>query len=192
MSIRLDLPRGVTDDDLLQLSRRNPGYQFERTAEGSLVVSPTGGLTGHRSGQVFLQLELWNRRARLGLTFDSSTGFNLPDGSCLSPDAAWVRGERWAALTAAERRAHLPLVPDAAFEVRSESDRMGELRAKMRVYAANGCGIAVLIDPDGRAVEVYRPGQETGRYEGTDRVALDPELPGFSLELDPLFADAPA
>jgi Uma2 family endonuclease len=52
MAILLDLLRPVTDEELRLLSERNPGYQFERTADGRLVVSPTGGKSGRRSGEV--------------------------------------------------------------------------------------------------------------------------------------------
>lgn len=187
MSVRLDMPRAVTDEDLLLLSERNPGYQFERTAEGRLIVSPTGGESGHRSGEVFLQLGIWNRGHGQGLVFDSSTGFNLPDGSCLSPDAAWVRRARWDALTREQRKGYLPLAPDAAFEVRSESDRMADLRAKMATYLANGTRVAVLVDPEEQTVEVYRPGQAPEHHSRPRRVAIDPELAGFALDLAPVF-----
>ena len=99
MGIRLDLLHRVTDEELRELSERNPGYQFERTADGRLLVTPTGLASGRRSGEVFYQLEHWNRRTRLGVAFDSSAGFRLPDGSLLSPDASWVRRERWEALS---------------------------------------------------------------------------------------------
>ena len=189
MGVRLDLLHQVTDDELFRLSRRNPGWQFERTAEGKLVMSPAGGESGYRNGQVYLQLELWDRRHGLGLTFDSSTGFNLPDGSCLSPDTAWVHRNRWQTLTPEQRRRYLPLAPNAAFEVRSESDSLSELRAKMEAYIANGASITVLIDPETRVVEVYRPHQTPQRYDGAAPLPLDPELPGFSLQVDPLFAE---
>lgn len=64
VAVRLDLLHYVTDEELLRLSERNPGYQFERTAEGRLVVPPTDGKGGQRSGEVFGQLWDWNRRAK--------------------------------------------------------------------------------------------------------------------------------
>ena len=179
----LDLLQSVTDEVLLRLSERNPGYQLERNAEGRLVVSPTGGEGGRRSGEVFLQLGAWNRNLASGVVFDSSTGFNLPDGSCLSPDASWIRRERWESLSREQRKGFPPLCPDAVFEVRSESDSLADLRAKVQAYLANGARIAVLIDPEARTVEVYRPGREPERHEGARSVRLDPELPGFALDL---------
>jgi Uma2 family endonuclease len=188
MAILLDLLRPVTDEELRLLSERNPGYQFERTAEGRVVVSPTGGEGGRRSLKVAYQLERWNEGTGLGVVFDSSTGFRLPDGSLLSPDASWVRRERWEALSREEREGFVPLCPDAVFEVRSSSQNPQELREKMRAYLRNGARIGVLIDPYTRTVEVYRPGEGPERHENPEWVALDPELPGFELEPGPAFA----
>jgi len=187
MAILLDLLRSVTDEELRLLSERNPGYQFERTADGRVVVSPTGGRSGRRSGEVIGQLRDWNKRTGLGVVFDSSTAFHLPDGSLLSPDASWMAQERWEALSPDEQEGFAPLCPDAVFEVRSPSQTVQELREKMRAYLRNGARIGVLIDPYARTVEVYRPGKEPERHENSERVALDPELVGFELELGPVF-----
>jgi Uma2 family endonuclease len=187
MAILLDLLRPVTDEELRLLSERNPGYQFERTADGRMVVSPTGGKSGRRSLKIAYQLERWNERAGLGVVFDSSTGFHLPDGSLLSPDASWMSRERWEALSPDEQEGFVPRCPDAVFEVRSSSQTVRELREKMEVYLRNGARIGVLIDPYARTVEVYRPGREPTRHESPERVALDPELVGFELEVGPVF-----
>lgn len=187
MAIRLDLIRVVTDEELLALSERNPGYQFERTAEGRLVVSPVGGQGARRSGAVFAALHAWNSRTRAGVVFDASAGFRLPDGAVLSPDASWVRGDRWERLTLEEREGFVPLCPDAAFEVRSRSQTLPELRAKAQVYLENGAGIVVLLDPYERAVEVYRPDRAPERHSRLERLVLEPELPGFELDLADVF-----
>ncbi len=188
MAITLILTHRVTDEELVELSERNPGYQFERTAKGELVVTPTGMESGRTSGEVFGQLRDWNRRTGRGVVFDSSTGFRLPDGALFAPDASWLRLDRWNALTSEQRGKFGPLCPDAAFEVRSESTTMAELREKARAYLANGAQIAVLIDPVGRTVEVYPPGREPKTHRDPTTVTLDPELPGFVLDLEPIFA----
>jgi Uma2 family endonuclease len=177
----------VTDEDLVRLSERNPGYQFERTADGRVAVTPTGGESGHREAELVWQLKEWNRNAGLGYVFSPSTGFLLPDGAVFSPDASWVRRDRWGALTPEEREGIVPLCPDAAFEVRSRTQALEELREKMRAYIRNGAQVAVLIDPYRRAAEVYWPAQDRQAYENPGRVGLDPELPGFELELEPIF-----
>ncbi len=189
MSVTLDLLRPVTDEELMLLSERNPGYQFERAADGRLLVSPTGGESGRRGAEVLRQLGSWNQRTGLGVVFDSSTGFRLPDGSVLSPDASWVVRERWEALSREEQEGFAPLCPDAVFEIRSASQTVQELREKMQAYLRNGARIGVLVDPYARTVEVYRPGQGVARHEDAALVALDPELPGFELETGPVFEE---
>ena len=154
VTVRLKLLHDVSDGELLQLAERNPGYQFERSPEGKIVVTPTGSQGGRRSAEVTGQLRDWNRRTRLGVVFDSSAGFRLPDGSVLSPDASWVRRERWQALTREEQEGFAPLCPDAVFEVRSVSQAAAELREKMHAYLKNGASVAVFIDPYEQAVEV--------------------------------------
>jgi Uma2 family endonuclease len=187
MAIILKHPRPVTDEEILELSRLNPGYQFERTATGELVVTPTSGRSGHLEARLVRQLDTWADGDGHGLVFNSTTGFVLPDGAFVLPDAAWLRRDRWEALGPDAQDEILRLCPDATFEIRAKSSRPAELRDKMRAYIANGAQLAVLIDPYERTVEVYRPGREPAIHQGPTAVALDPELPGFVLDLRPVF-----
>ena len=182
MAMALNFTHELGDSDLAELSRRNPGYQLERDARGRLVVTPTGGESSRRAAEVLRQLAEWARVSNAGPTFDSSTGFKLADGSVLSPDAAWIRSERWTALTPEEREAFPPLCPDAVFEVRSRSDCADYLRAKMRLYIANGAATGILIDPYDRFVEIYRPNRDV-ELMPYDSVRLGSEVPEFSLDL---------
>ena len=134
------------------------------------------------------QLTRWNRDRSTGVTFDSSTGFRLPDGSVLAPDASWVWLERWEMLTPGERKGFAPLCPDAVFEIRSESDRRVDLRMKMIAYLKNGARLAVLIDPEQRTAETHRPDATSQLFEDLTAVEFDPELPGFVLDLRPIFS----
>lgn len=187
MAITIKHPRPVTDEELLALAELNPEYQFERTAAGELVVTPTSGRSGHLEARLVRELDVWADRDGRGLVFSSTTGFVLPDGAFVLPDAAWLRRARWEALGPDAQDEILHLCPDAAFEIRAKSSRPAELREKMRAYVANGAQIAVLIDPYERSVEVYRPGREPEIHSNPATVALDPELAGFVLELTPIF-----
>ena len=189
VAIALDLVRTLTDEELRTLSEHNPGYQLERSARGELMVSPTGAESGRRSAEVLFQLQMWNRRSGSGVVFDSSTGFHLPDGSCLSPDASWIQHDRWRAVPWEARLGFAPLCPDVVFEVRSPSDRADKLRGKMVSYLTNGARLGVLLDPEGRVTEVYRPGRAPEVHTGTGGISLDPELPGLTLDPGPVFED---
>ncbi len=186
MAISLKLAAPPTDGEIRALSARNPGYQFERTAGGELVVTPTGGRSGRSEAELITQLATWAKADGTGIVFSSATGFRLPDGSLLVPDASWVRRERWDALTPQQQEDFVPLCPDAVFEVASPSDRLPHLRRKCRDYLANGARLAVLVDPARRAVELHMPDREPQAFEGLPSVALGPVLPGFVLDLKAL------
>lgn len=183
------LPMAVMDDEqLLAFCRANPELHIERNAEGEVIVmSPTGAETSHRNLMISAMLYLWAIRDGSGVAFDSSGGFVLPNGAMRAPDAAWVRRARLATLTRAEKRGFLPLCPDFVVELRSESDRLDALQAKMDEYIANGAQLGWLIDPIEQVVCVYRPGQPMQRLVRPAAVSGEPVLNGFILELDDLW-----
>lgn len=162
----------------------NPELRIERTAEGEVVVMPpVHGRTGYRNSEVSGQLRNWARKDGTGVAFDSSAGFDLPNGSNRSPDASWVLKSRIAVLTEAERDDYLPLAPDFAVEIRSKSDRLSAVQAKMREYIENGSRLCWLMDPSSRRVYVYRPGREVETLHAPAMLRGDPELAGFELDL---------
>ena len=128
----------VSHEQFKELAIVNRDLRLERTATGELIVMPpTGSETGNRNVDIEGQLWLWNRKTKLGVVFNSSTGFHLPNGADRSPDASWVKLERWVALTPEEKEGFAPLCPDFVVELRSASDSMEKLRAKMREYMEN-------------------------------------------------------
>lgn len=166
----------------------NAPWQIERTPEGGIVVKmPTGGESSHRCLELSVQVALWSRQDGTGKAFDSSGGFDLPNGAMRSPDAAWVRGERLQALTAEQKRGFLPLAPDFAAELRSETDRLKDLQEKMEEYIGCGVRVALLLDPFERRVWVYRPGVAPLVLENPARWDGAPELPGLLLDLAAVF-----
>lgn len=187
-SIALNIPPAltltVTREQFIELASANRELQLERTAAGELIVNPpTGGETGNRNSDLNGQLWLWNRQTRLGKTFDSSTGFHLPNGADRSPDAAWVRQERWDTLTSEQKDGFAPLAPDFVVELRSKSDRMQPLRDKMKEYMENGVRLGWLIDRKNRKVEIYRENQEVEVLENLTNLSGEDVLPGFVLDL---------
>jgi Uma2 family endonuclease len=174
----------LTDDQLFELCQINQELWIERTAEGDLVImAPEGGETNSSSIALVTLLTQWAWRDGTGVTFGLSGGFVLPNGAMRAPDAAWVRRSRLAALTAEQKQKFLLLCPDFVVEIRSPSDRLSVVQAKMQEYIENGAQLGWLIDPANRAVYVYRPHQPVERLDDPATIAGDPVLPGFVLDL---------
>lgn len=187
LPVRVRPASPISDDELFELSERNRDLRIERTPEGELIVmSPTGGETGRRNFQLIVQLGTWAASDGTGIGFDSSTGFLLPNGAERAPDAAWLRRDRWDALTREQQRKFVPLCPDFVVELASPSNDVGELQAKMAEYLACGARLGWLVDVDERRALVYRPGRPVEVVEDVLVLSADPELPGFILDLDAL------
>lgn len=174
----------MSADDFFEFCQHNRDLRIERTREGNLIImSPAGSESGRRNSRITAQLQAWSDQDGTGVAFDSSAGFTLPKGSMRSPDASWVRLEKWEALTVNQRKKFAPLVPDFVLELRSEADRLNDLHEKMEEYADEGAALGWLIDPLQRRVEIYRPGQKPVIIESPSHVNGDPEMPGFTLDL---------
>jgi len=184
MPMRVRPAGRMTDDELFELCALNRELVIERTKDGELIImSPTGAETGRRNFALIGQLYAWIAREGQGVGFDSSTGFLLPNGAERSPDVAWVRRSRWDSLTTEERRKFAPLCPDFVIELRSPSEDLPELEAKMAEYIACGALLAWLIDADARRIRAYRPGRPVEIIDGAAQLSGEPELPGFRLDL---------
>lgn len=185
-AITLDLNSLVdlTDEQFYRLCQANPDIRFERNAKGELIVMPpTGGETGDRNSEINFQLRAWNKRTELGKTFDSSTGFKLPNKAERSPDAAWVKLERWEALTPEQRQKFPPLAPELVIELRSASGELKPLQEKMQEYRDNGVRLGWLIDPKNQRVEIYRLSQAVEVLQSPTSLSGEDVLPGFVLDL---------
>ncbi|MEH2064518.1 MAG: Uma2 family endonuclease [Nostoc sp.] len=178
----------LTDEEFEQLIAVNQELRLELTAQGELVImSPTGGETGERNLDIEGQLWFWNRQNKLGKAFNSSTGFKLPNGATRSPDASWVKIARWEALTPQQRKKFPPLCPDFVVELVSETDDLEDTQAKMREYIKNGLRLGWLINPKNRQVEIYRCNQAVEVLQSPRNLSGEDVLPGFLLDLDPIF-----
>ncbi len=113
----------LTDEQFYQLCQDNETLRFERTATGELIIMPpAGGETSNRNGRLNQQLFNWTDKDGTGIAFDSSGGFKLPNSADRSPDASWVKLERWNALTPEQQTKFAPLCPDFVVELLSQSD----------------------------------------------------------------------
>ncbi len=174
----------ITTEQFEQLCAANRELKLERSANGDLIIMPpTGGGTGKRNLKISQQLANWTDADGTGIAFDSSTGFQLPNGGDRSPDASWIPLTKWNALTPEQQEKFLPLAPDFVVELRSASDSLKPLQEKMEEYRDNGTRLGWLIDPKNRQVAIYRPHQETELLENPATLSGEDVLPGFILNL---------
>jgi Uma2 family endonuclease len=185
--------RPMTDREFADFCAQHPDLSFETTAAGEIIVMPPNfSTTGARNLENCVQLGSWARKDGTGIAGDSSTGFLLPNGARRSPDASWTRKTDIAQLPPESRDGYWHLCPAFAIELRSHSDRLPVLAAKMKEYIDNGAQLGWLIDPDTRTVEIYRPEREPELLVGIDSVSGEGPVRGFVLNLrtvwDPLAA----
>ncbi|MBE9090532.1 Uma2 family endonuclease [Microcystis aeruginosa LEGE 11464] len=174
----------LSDEQFFQLCQDNRDLRLERSAKGDLIIMPpTGGETGNSNAGITAQLWLWNNLHKLGVVFDSSTGFKLPNGADRSPDAAWIPLEKWQALTPQQKEKFLPLSPDFVIELMSPSDNIKTTRKKMQEYLDNGTRLGWLINRKTREVEIYRQGQAVEILTDPESLSGESILPEFSLNL---------
>jgi Uma2 family endonuclease len=180
-SVVLDPP--LTDEEFEKLCAANDLVRLERTKEGKIIVNaPAGGDTGSGNSEIITQLGVWWKQHRQGRVFDSNTGFFLPDGSSLSPDAAYATADQMRGLTKEDRKHFLRFTPAFVIELLSANDSLSDARKKMEVWSANGARLGWLVDPYSRNVLVYES-DHAARVEAADKVAGTGPVAGFVLDL---------
>jgi Uma2 family endonuclease len=174
----------MTDEQFYEFCQANRELRIERTAIGEVIIMPPAfSDTGNRNSKITAQLEIWAEQDGTGEVFDSSAGFTLPNGATRSPDACWIRLERWSRLTNQQKASFAPICPDFVIELRSFSDTLSGLQAKMQEYVENGAVLGFLIDRKNRTVHSYRSGRTPEILEQPETVSGDPELPRFVLQM---------
>ncbi len=174
----------MNDEEFMALCSEHPELHFEMTAEGELIVmAPTHFDSGVRNSEVARQLGNWARQDHRGFCCDSSTGFVLPNGARRSPDASWTLKGRVAELGSKKSNSFWHLCPDFVIEVRSGSDRLKPLQAKMTEYISQGAQVGWLIDSTDRSVEIYRSNGQMERRMGIDTLEGEGPVAGFVLDL---------
>jgi Uma2 family endonuclease len=173
----------VSSDEFDSLCLDNPDLRLELSKDQELIVmSPTGGESGERNLELTFQVAAWNKKTKLGRAFDSSTGYDFIaiDGGKMSPDVSWIEKSR---LDGVDITGFIPVVPDFVIELRSQSDRLSSLQAKMLEYQRLGVKLGLLINPQDQQVEVYRLNQETEIKDSSTAIDCQPLMPGFNLDL---------
>jgi Uma2 family endonuclease len=178
----------MSDEEFIEFCAGYPDYFIEVTSEGEiLIMPPTHWLTGARGARILFQLQAWAIAGDNGIVTDAASGFFLPDGSRRSPDAAWISRDQIATVDFADRTGSWHICPAFVIELKSPSDRIGTLRKKMAEWIRNGAQRGWLIDPDRRAVEIYRRGCAPEIRTALSQIEGEGPVDGFVLDLQPVW-----
>ncbi len=190
----ISIPKGfhVTPEQFEQLANYEQEARLELTASGELIImSPTGGTAGRKNFRLIQQLANWIDRDKTGIGFDSSTVFILPNGARRSPDASWIKFDKWNKLTSEQQDGFPPIAPDFVIELVSPSDlknqRYQDLQSKMQEYIDNGVKLGWLIEPKSKIVEIYRKDQLPEFLDNPKSLRGEDILPEFILDLTNIF-----
>ncbi len=179
----------MSPEEFFRFCQANSEWQIELSAEGEILIMPPAGYdSGYYEGEVLAQLRNWARRDGRGRSFGPSTGFLLPNGAILAPDAAWVSNARASVLTPAQRRKFAPVCPEFVMEVKSPSDSLPRLKRKMREWIDNGAMLGWLILPDEEIVLVFRQASPVEVIESTTSIAGEGPVQGFELDLTEIWS----
>lgn len=174
----------MNDDEFFEFCQKHKDLRIERESDGEIIIMPpTGSETGIKNFKLTGNFWVWVEKDGSGEGFDSSTGFVLPNGAKRSPDLSWIKLEKWNAIPKAERKKFAPVCPDFVVELRSETDSLERLQAKMEEYIENGASLGWLIDAGKRRVYVYRQNAEVEILENPPEISGEPLLQGFMLNL---------
>ena len=144
-------------------------------------------------GKIYLLLENWNARRRLGKTI-FAPGLILADDDDVVPDVAWLSNERLEAALGEDGKLHS--APDLVIEVLSPgpTNERRDREAKLKLYSRRGVLEYWIFDWQTHSIEVYRQQQEelaqSAILVNRDTLA-SPLLTGFSAQVDDLFASLP-
>ena len=180
----------ISETDLEKLCQENPEARLETNPEGQLIImSPTGSESGKFNISLAAQVWNWNNKTKLGVAFDSSTGFKLSNGAVRSPDVSWVTLAKWNRLSKQQQRKFAPIAPDFVIELMSPTDELSELQNKMKEYMDCGVKLGWLINPDEKQVEIYRQQENPEILTNPRTLSGERILPNLIVNLQDIFED---
>jgi len=173
-----------TVEEFEKICSQNEDLRFEMSKEGEIsVMPPVYSDTSESNADIVYQLKHWAKKDKTGKVYESSAGFILPNGAIRSPDASWIKIERLEKLSDEEQYGFKNICPDFVIELRSSSDSLPKVKAKMDEYIENGTKLGWLIDPLKKKVHIYQKDKDIEVLDNPKLLKATGDLEGFNLDL---------
>ncbi|MBW4564011.1 MAG: Uma2 family endonuclease [Mojavia pulchra JT2-VF2] len=173
----------LTVEDLEKMQQQYPEYRMELVKGNIIVMSPSGYESDEVAAEMVSQLRNWVKPRKLGRITASSAGFRLPNSDLRAPDASFVLAER----LRRSPKSFAQLAPDLTVEVKSPSDNLEDIRAKIQEFLSLGTKVGILLNPDEQIVEVYNLGKEVIVLHNGDVITVPELLPGWEVPVSDLW-----
>ncbi|BAY23012.1 hypothetical protein NIES2100_27760 [Calothrix sp. NIES-2100] len=173
----------LTVEDLEKMQQQYPDYRMELVKGNVIVMSPSGYESDEVAAEMVSQLRNWVKPRKLGRITASSAGFRLPNSDLRAPDASFVLAER----LRRSPKSFAQLAPDLTVEVKSPSDNLEDIRAKIQEFLSLGTKVGILLNPDAQIVEVYNVGKEVIVLHNGDVLTVPELLPGWEVAVSDLW-----
>ncbi|QIR40316.1 Uma2 family endonuclease [Tolypothrix sp. PCC 7910] len=173
----------LTVEDLEKMQQQYPDYRMELVKGNVIVMSPSGYESDEVAAEMVSQLRNWVKPRKLGRITASSAGFRLPNSDLRAPDASFVLAER----LRRSPKTFAQLAPDLIVEVKSPSDNVEDIRAKIQEFLSLGTTVGILLNPDEQVVEVYNVGKEVIVLHNGDVLTVPELLPGWEVPVSDLW-----
>jgi Uma2 family endonuclease len=182
------LPGTATEQDVVSIQAKE-GRLFE-LVDGVLVEKAVGFWESVLAVAISSALRAFVLPRKLGVVAGADGMVRLfPRLNLIRmPDVIYVSNERLDA-SSAQGRAVPQLAPDLAVEVLSEGNTVAEMSRKRREYFEAGVRLVWIVDPQLRIVDVYTSIHEFNTLREDQTLDGGDVLPGFTLELRPLFVE---
>ena len=173
----------ITGEELLALGDIGPCELID----GRIVpMSPTGGRHGIIESRLGSALSVFVQQQHLGWVLTGEVGIYIrrnPD-HVRGADIVFLSRERW---PEGPPEGFLEGAPDLVVEIMSPNDRWQEVRQKITEYFSIGVRWVWIVEPENRAVLVFRSSTDFQQFGVDDIVVGEGALEGFTLPVARLF-----
>jgi len=174
----------ITGEELLAMGDIGPCELID----GRIIpMSPTGFEHGNIEVNLSLALKTFVQQRRLGWVVSGEVGIYTrrhPD-RVRGADIVFVSKER----LSGPPEGFLEIAPDLIVEIISPTDRWSEMRRKLNEYFLIGVQQVWVVEPEDRAVLVYRSAADVRELSENDTLVGEGMLGGFSLPVADLFTE---